>query len=213
VRDSPGSMILLGRGRNSWFAGALLSVLLLVPLPALAQRGALVQPRNLGELVAQSTTIVRGAIISARVEPHPDLNNLSTVVITLRVRETLKGEAGETLTFRQFIWDVRDKYDAAGYRKGEDVLLLLNPVTSYGLTSPAGLDQGRFRISRDALGREVAANGRRNAGLFDRLPQQLKSKRLNLPPQLAALANQSAPGPIELVMLRELIHSLAASRH
>jgi hypothetical protein len=190
------------------------SLLLLLPHlfsgVLLAQRGAMVQSRNLGELVAQSSTIVRGAIIRTRVEPHPELNNLSTLVVTLRVRETLKGVAGDTLTFRQLMWDVRDRYDAAGYRKGDEVLLLLNPVTRYGLTSPAGLDQGRFRISREPLGREVAVNGRHNAGLFRGLPQQLKSKRVKPPPQLSALANQSAPGPIELQALRDLIRTLDA---
>jgi hypothetical protein len=204
-------MSAIGFLHKSWFAAAVLSVISALPVPLAAQRGALVQARNLGELVSQSSTIVRGAITTTRVEPHPELNNLYTVVVTLRVRETLKGEAGATFTFRQFIWDVRDRNNAAGYRKGQDVILLLNPVTRYGLTSPAGLDQGRFLISRDAMGREVASNGRGNAGLFRGLAEQLKSKRLKAAPHLSTLMSQQLPGPIQLQDLRDLVRNLDAA--
>ena len=194
-------------------AGHAVGVLLLGALcavPLHSQRGALVQPRNLGELVAQSAVIVRGYVVSAKVEPHPELRNLTTVVVTLRVAETLKGDAWETLTFRQFIWDVRDRYDAASYRKGQHVLLLMNPTTRYGLTSPAGLEQGRFRISRDATGREVASNGHGNAGLFRNLLAQLKSKRLGVAPHLSALIAQHRSGAIALDDLRDLTRQLSA---
>jgi hypothetical protein len=190
-------------------AASLLVFALCAP-PLCAQRGALVEPRNLGELVAQSETIVRGYVVSAKVEPHPELSNLSTVVVTLRVAETLKGDARQTLTFRQFIWDIRDRMDAARYRKGQHLLLLMNPTTRYGLTSPAGLDQGRFRISRDAAGREVASNGLGNAGLFRDLSTQLKSKRVGVAPHLAALMEQHRAGPIALDDLRELTRQLNA---
>ena len=196
----------------SWLAAAIVAVTASVPVPLAAQRGALVQSRNLGELVSQSAIIVRGHILSAKVEPHPELSNLSTVVVTMRAAETLKGVVGETFTFRQYIWDVRDRYTAAGYSKGQDLLILINPVTRYGLTSPAGLDQGRFRVSRDAMGREVAVNGRGNAGLFRGLPEQLKSKRLKVAPHLSALVDQQLPGPIALQDLRDLVRGLNVPR-
>ena len=94
--------------------------------PAFAQRGAMTVPRNLDQLTDRAADIVRGTVVSAHVEKHPQLTNLDTVVVTLRVRETLKGQANGTYTFRQYIWDVRDRYDNAGYRKGQDLLLLMN---------------------------------------------------------------------------------------
>jgi len=124
--------------------------------------------------------------------------------------ETLKGRAQQTFTFRQFIWDIRDRYDFAGYRKGQQVLLLMNPTTRYGLTSPAGIEQGRFRIMRDAAGREVAVNGNGNAGLFRNLPEQIKSKRLAVAPHLATLILQHRAGPIALDDLRELTRQFSA---
>ena len=94
--------------------------------PAFAQRGALTVPRNLDQLTDRAADIVRGTVLSAHVEKHPELTNLDTVVVTLRVSETLKGQAIGTYTFRQYIWDVRDRYDNAGYRKGQELLLLMN---------------------------------------------------------------------------------------
>jgi hypothetical protein len=194
------------------FANRAVSVPLLVVLvaaPLRAQRGALTRPRNLGQLVEQAAVIIRGNVIGTRVEPHPELTRLTTVVVTLRVRETLKGEAGPIFTFRQYIWDIRDHYDALGYRKGQELLLLMNRPTRYGLSSPTGLEQGRFRILRDAEGREIAVNGHGNAGLFRDLEPQLKRRRIGVPPQLAATIIQERAGPVPVGDLEDLIRHLA----
>ena len=197
------------RGWTAW-GGICALLMLLSAANAQAQRGAYTQSRNLAELVAQSPLIVRGTVQSTRVEPHPDLQNLWTVVVTLRVAETLKGETHETFQFRQFIWDVRDRADAAGYRKGQHLLLLMNPTTRYGLTSPAGLAQGRFRIRRDATGREIAINGYGNAGLLRDLEKQLAQKKVKLSPRAAALVRQHPSGPIALDDLRDLTRELTS---
>src|SRR5262249_8384663 len=106
-------------------------------------------------------------VVSARVEPHPQLKNLQTVVLTLAVKEAYKGTPASTMTIRQFVWDVRDKKDAMGYRKGEEYILFLNPTTQYGLTSTTGLDQGRFQISKDSAGNDVVVNNLGNYGLLN----------------------------------------------
>ena len=173
--------------------------------PSLAQRGAITVPRNLGELTDQAATILRGTVVNVRVEPLPELSNLWTVVVTMNVREVLKGKADSTFTFRQFIWDIRDRYDAAGYRKGQDLLLLLNPLTRFGLSSPAGLEQGRFSILRDRQGQELAVNAHGNAGLFRDLASQMRAKGVQLSPRLSALIAAAQTGPVPLDDLRELI--------
>ena len=164
---------------------------------AFAQRGALTLPRNLDELTDRASDIVRGTVVDARVEKHPELDNLHTIVVTLAVRETLKGDARDTYTFRQYIWDIRDRQDAAGYRKGQDLLLLMNAPSRYGLTSPVGLEQGRFRIQRDRSGREVALNGTGNLRLFERL-QDAKSVPAALTEQQSSLVARHRSGPIAL---------------
>lgn len=188
----------------------IVSLGLLVPA-AQAQRGALTIPQNLGELVQEAATIIRGHVLSARVERHPDLTNLYTVVVTLKVEETLKGQAGSTFTFRQFIWDIRDRWDAAGYRKGGEVVLLLTRPSEIGLSSPVGLEQGRFRIRRDAQGREFALNGRGNAGLFQDFDDFVTEKGFALTPAQTELVQRHRAGPLALEELESLIRTLAGT--
>ena len=188
-------------------------VLLLLPVSsARAQRGAIVKPQNLAEMVDEAATIVRGHVISARVETHPQLTGLYTVVVTLKVEEVLKGEAGETFTFRQFIWDVRDRYDAASYRKGQRLLLLLIKPSQYGLSSPVGLEQGRFRILRDPQGHEFAVNGVGNAGLFKDVAPALTKKNVQLTPALSTLVTEHRKGPIELKDLEDIVRAMAGAK-
>jgi hypothetical protein len=178
--------------------------------PAFAQRGAMTVPRNLGQLTDRASDIVRGTVISAHVEKHPELTNLDTVVVTLRVRDTLKGNASGTYTFRQYIWDMRDRSDAAGYRKGQDLLLLMISPSRYGLSSPAGLDQGRFRIERDKSGREIAVNGTGNARLFEGLRAAVDKQGATLSPGQSSLIAKHRQGPIALDELTDLVRAFAS---
>jgi len=177
--------------------------------PAIAQRGALTVPRNLGQLTARSADIVRGTVISAHVEKHPEFSSLNTVVVTLRVKETLKGQAGSRFRFRQYIWDVRDGKNAAGYQTGQELLLMMIEPSRYGLSSPAGLEQGRFVISRDSTGREVAVNGHGNMKLFDGISVQVAAKGITLSPRTSSLVQKHPQGPVELRDLAALIRELA----
>ncbi len=187
----------------------LLLVACVAATPVWAQRGALTVPRNLDQLTDRAADIVRGTVVSARVEKHPELSNLDTIVVTLRVRETLKGGARSTFTFRQYIWDIRDKLDAAGYAKGQELLLLMIAPSRYGLSSPAGMDQGRFRIERDRSGREVAVNGHDNLRLFDGLRAEVAKEGVALSPSQAILVSKHRKGPVELHELTALIRELA----
>jgi hypothetical protein len=183
----------------------------LAAAPAVAQRGAIAVPRNLDQLTDRAADIVRGTVLSARVEKHPELSNLDTVVVTLRVTDTLKGAAQGTFTFRQYIWDFRDNLDAAGYRKGQDLLLLMIAPSRYGLSSPAGMDQGRFRIERDRSGREVAVNDAGNARLFDGLDQARDKTGAALTPKQASLVAKHRRGPVGLDELTALIRTYASN--
>lgn len=180
--------------------------------PAAAQRGALTRPRNLAELVEQSETILRGRVASAVVESHPQYASIHTVVVTLRVEESFKGAPGSTFTFRQFIWDARDRLDAAGYRKGQHLLLLMNRASPLGLASPAGIEQGRFRILRDSAGREVAVNGAANRGLFLNLAPQLDKKGVRLSVEMSRVVAEQPAGPLPLDDLRQLLRELREPR-
>jgi hypothetical protein len=177
----------------------------LISATAFAQRSALTASSNIAHLSQQAVTIVHGHIVAVRVEPHPQLQNLTTVVVTLRVLENFKGTAPQIFSFRQFVWDIRDKQDAAGYRKGQEVLLLLNANSSYGLTSPAGMEQGRFEIFRDAKGVAMATNGLGNVGLFANMSGQLKQPGVRLSQATSNLVAQHRSGAVPLSQLEEVI--------
>lgn len=196
---------MIGRLRSAIAVCALTGLLL--PLPAAAQRGGITLPMDLEELTRSAATIVRGRVISVHHERHPELTNLDTLVVTLRVDTTLKGEPGETLTFRQYVWDIRDTWDLAGYKKGQELLLLLTQPSSVGLSAPVGLEQGRFRIER-LHGKARALNGSGNARLLQGIAQR-PEKLARVPTRLRGLVQQHRAGPLELDDLEEMIRSFA----
>lgn len=191
---------------------ALFPLLLATSGIASAQRGALTAPRSIDQLSQEAAVIVHGHVVSAKVEPHPQLRNLMTVLVTMQVEETLKGTAGKSFQFRQYIWDLRDQIDAARYGKGEDLLLMLGPVSQYGLTSPVGLQQGRFRITHDAGGQAMAVNGNGNLRLFEGTEQRAQARSLKLSSRVSSLARQPKSGPVPLSDLEDAIRTFARSK-
>jgi len=187
----------------------LLATALVVAKSASAQQSALTVPRNLDQLTDRAAVIFRGNVVSAQVEKHPEFQSLDTVVVTMRVREMLKGEPRMTYSFRQYIWDIRDRFNAAGYRNGQDLLLMMIEPSAAGLSSPAGHDQGRFRIQRDADGREVAVNGHGNFRLFDGLAAKAAKEGALLSPASVRLAEIHQRGPVAVAELTRLIRELA----
>lgn len=177
--------------------------------PSLAQQGAMTIPRNLEQLTARASDIVRGTVLSAHVEKHPELGNLDTLVVTLRLSDTIKGSASGTFTFRQYVWDIRDRKEAGGYLKGREYVLLMNAASRYGLSSPAGMDQGRFQVLHGKEGRRLAVNGGDNVLLMRGIDSRLAGRGAPLSAASSKLVAQHQRGPIdvdELVrLLRELV--------
>jgi len=184
---------------------------LLSGLPSSAQSNAIALPRNLGELVLESETVVQGWVTSVTLEPHTQLKNLMTIVVTLRVEDTLKGNTAKIYTFRQAVIDRKDLREKLGYRPGQHVLMILYKTSQFGLASPAGMEQGRFRVESASNGKLVATNGFGNAGLFRGLDSQLKTKGLRLDPELQAMISRPIAGPIPLEHLKSLIRTLSAT--
>lgn len=176
-----------------------------------AQRGALVKQRNLSELTERADRIVHAHVVAARVEPHPQYSGLSTVVVTLHVDDTLKGAAAQQLTFRQFIWDWRDKQDAAGYRKGRELLLFLNKVNAEGLTSPSGMDQGRLDVFHTPDGRAVIKPKAASRTFLAGVDASLAKRGKTMPPSMRSAMIDSSR-PIELSEMKRVVRELAGTR-
>jgi hypothetical protein len=176
----------------------------------MAQSSALTVSRNLGQLVDESQTVIQGWVTSVSLEPHVQLKNLMTVVVTVQVEDSLKGTASKSYTFSQAVIDRRDQQQKMGYRVGQHLLLILIKPSVYGLTSPAGLEQGRFRIESRAEGKLFATNGAGNAGLFRDLDTHLKSKGLRVAPDLQNMIAKPEAGPASLEKLKGLIRTMAS---
>jgi len=200
------------RRSRSWTKQAVVvgALLLLTTTGLLAQRGALTIPLTVDQLVDQADRIVEGSIVSAKIEPHPQYPNLNTAVITVNVKKTLKGTAEGLHTYRQYLWNIRDLQDGAGYQKGSNVLLMLNQTSAIGLTSPVGLTQGRFRILT-VQGEQVAINGHGNYNLFTDTAAKLQRKGVTLDARLAQVVatQEEVGGPVELEAFESLISALA----
>jgi hypothetical protein len=145
------------------------------------------------------------------VEPHPDYKNLKTLLITLQVEDVLKGGTAKTLTFRQFIWDLRDISDAAGYRVGDEVLLFLNRPTAINLTSTVGLEQGHFRITKTRSGDSLAINGDGNSHLMSGLIETGTLNVSKLSARSRSTMQNFRQGSVDLDALKESVRVLLQS--
>jgi hypothetical protein len=186
--------------------GPLMFLLLLIPVAS--SQGVRSAQTDLDHLVHTAQSIVRGRVVSAKVEPHPQLSNLQTLVVTISVSKTFKGESSPTLTFRQFLIDPQDARFFS--YKQDEILLFLNPPSPYGLTSPVGLDQGRFRILRDPRGVRFATNGRGNLGLFHAVEGKAASRGVTFSSQVHSMLSKPA-GPAPLDTLESAIQALAGA--
>lgn len=192
----------------------LIAAVALLCASAWSQRGALTSTRPLAELVDRSQVILRGHVVSAYAEPHPDYPNLQTIVVTVRSEKVLKGSTSASYTFRQYIWDYRDVLNRAGYRKGDEYLLMMNAPSEKGLTSPVGVLQGRFLVTRDTSGKQVAINGVGNQQLLSGVVESAKTRGAKLSASTLAVAvspGQSTAG-IPIDALEQMITSFVEAK-
>ena len=198
--------------QTSCFAILVVALALACSAPALAQQGGMTVPLDLARMVDESENVVLARVTSVKSEKHPDLQNLDTVVVTLDILEPLKGAPGSTYTFRQYVFDVRDRDSKLGYRVGEEVVLLLRPASQYKLTSPVGFDQGRFRVERDAQGNRHLRNGFNNAALFNGAGNTVPNLKNHLSPAVQQLAAQHSSGPISYEDFKSFVQGVLAAR-
>lgn len=180
--------------------------------PVRAQTTPLTVPMNLARMVDESQNVVLAHVAAVRVEPHPQYQNLNTVVVTLEVSEPLKGSPGPQLVFRQYNPDITDSKATLGYRVGEEIVLMLRQPSAEGLTSPVGFDQGRFLVERDAAGNRTVRNTMDNAALFDGVDTSSPGLKARLSPQLQALVAQHRSGPIPYDQFKSIVTAEIAAR-
>jgi len=212
VEECESALNLMNLRTGCWCGPSVLAMLFLALSPmAHSQEMANVSQANLTYLADNAQTIVRGHVVSAVLEPHPQFQNLQTAVVTIAVAKTFKGPSVPTMTFRQYVWNVKDALGAGGYQKSEEILLFLNPTSLYGLTSPVGMEQGHFHVLKDSRGNRFVLNGRGNLGLFTDVLTKSMARGVVFSAQAKVMLAKNG-GRASLEALEETIQALVAVR-
>jgi hypothetical protein len=180
-------------------------LLFITSCPLFAQFMA--RPVDLAYLSQRAGVIVQGKVISVRHENLPGFQNISTVSVTLEVETMLRGPSTKVYTFREAYIGLRAKDGKNDYQTGQRLLLFLPSPSSYGLSSPVGMEQGRFHIGRNAEGAEIVVNEMGNSGLFKNVAQKASMAGKRLPPEQLRIASTKR-GPVRLDELIALTKSL-----
>jgi hypothetical protein len=123
-----------------------------------------VRALDLEELVADSALVFEGTCLGNRTEREASTGMVVTYT-TFAVHDALKGEVGSTHTIKQVggnLDDGRPVFRIQGVPKfapGQDYVVFLTGASTLGFSSPLGLSQGRFSITREG-GVPKVANGR-----------------------------------------------------
>ena len=206
------SWIEAASGRNPRAGKSLLGVFLVLVVfsaPLVAQRGFLIKAVNLAAMETEAALILQGRVTGVRVEPHPEFKNLRTAVITVQVQKVLKGQAGGTYTWREYLHDIRDNARNLMYKPGQEYLLLMIRPSRYGLSSPAGHSQGVFRIRRDPQGNQFVVNGRNNAGLFKGIEVQAPKVKERLSAAALRVVATHREGSLSIDRVTEILKALS----
>jgi hypothetical protein len=162
------------RGRDSRWARRMLRRGLSLVLLALLTQGAQaasVASQSLVDLITHSDRIVIGTVQS--VTDGFDNNNVPYTEVTLTVAESIRGDAGESFSFRQFGLLEPREIDGRtfmgvtpegwpSWAEREHVMLFLSrPAHLTGLQTTVGLQQGKLRIHDGRV-----TNSARNVGMF-----------------------------------------------
>lgn len=188
-----------------WLGMPLCVLLLAGSLPA----QMLVKPVNLAYLTQRADVIVRGRVARVVHESHPNYPNLPTIVVTVDVEDMMRGPSQKTYTFREILVGLRAKEGKKDYLVGQQMLLFLPSPSQYGLSSPIGMEQGRFHIFSTTSGSAMVTNETGNSGLFKdvALTAAKAGRRLTEKQKRIAATRR---GPVELDDFVSLVKNLTA---
>lgn len=159
----------LGRGRLQAMGFGL--VVLMLALLSQVSQAATLASQNLVSLIQNSDRILVGTVES--ISDGFDDSNVPFTEVTLRVSDHIRGEAGDTVTFRQFGLLEPREIDGRTYlgtspdgwprwNEKERVMVFLGPPARLtGLRTTVGLQAGKLRMSNGQL-----ANAAGNVGIF-----------------------------------------------
>jgi hypothetical protein len=176
---------------NKWCNPNIITLILITAaacMPLHAQ--PMTMPVDLSYLAQRADVIVQGKVLEVKEEGLPGYPNFPTILVTLEVENMMRGPAKTTTyTFREAALGGRKSYkEKLGYKEGQRMLLFLPSPSPMGLSSPIGVGQGRFHITRDSAGAETIVNEAGNAGLFKNVAQKAAKAGKTLTTEQARVA-------------------------
>jgi hypothetical protein len=172
--------------------------LLIVLLACPPSHATVLRPLNLEEMTDRAEHIFSGRCVDVQAVRDLELEQWVTIT-TFVVERGVKGVSRETVTIRLLGGHEpeRDRPRIRGmprFHRGEEVILFLYGDSELGLTSPVGLGQGKFSVTRDKHGRSLAMNSTGNRNLLHGLSRGAERRlgpaaevwkgRADLPPEL-----------------------------
>ena len=154
-----------------------ISCALLVAAPAHATS---VLPLYLDEVVDQSTTAFQGTVTDTHSARDPASHAVVTYT-TFTVSDVLKGSVPAMYTIKQIGGAVpgeKVEFRVPGVPKfavGREYIVFMAGVSSLGFSSPIGLGQGRYSVTQDANGKQVA-NGSDFRDTASRMGSQMSTQ-------------------------------------
>lgn len=195
-----------------------LPILLALIFVASSSLSTEVAHRNIRQLCDLSQRIFIGKCISATESFAPGSGLPAYTEYTFQVIQSIKGNLGSAITFRQFGLRgprrISEDLAYAGripgmpiYEEGKEYALFLIGDSRLGLTSPVGLFQGAFLVIEDAHGNRMLVNGINNVGLFKELSADQMKLRAGLSPAEKALFSMPK-GPISYDAFNSLVKKI-----
>jgi hypothetical protein len=145
---------------STFFRRLVFAAAVVVAAAAPARATMMIERMSLDRITREAGRIVHGTVTDVR--SGRDESGLPATWVTLDVARTLKGHATTQLTFKQAgVTEPLPDGTLARipglprYTVGEEVVLFLRGESAHGFTSPVGMGQGTFRVSRRAAVAEV----------------------------------------------------------
>jgi hypothetical protein len=184
---------------------AIALVLCFIAAPVQAQ--FLVKPVNLTYLARRADVIVLGQVTAAVHESLPGYPNIPTVKVTLKVENMMRGPEGDTYTFREVFVGLRTRVEKKSYTPGQPLLLFLTAPSKLGLSSPVGIEQGRFHIMGYRGENPLVVNEQSNMGLFGHVAEAARIAGRPLSESQLRIVS-SEKGPVQLNEFVSMVQNL-----
>ncbi len=166
-----------------------------VSCPLMAQQ-FMARQVDLAYLSQRADVVVQGKVLSVRQGYLPGHRNVRTTEVVMQVEKMLRGPSAQQYAFREIEFGLQKKQRKQTYAAGQRLLLFLPSPSSYGLSSPIGIEQGRFHIARQDGG-DMIANEIGNSGLFKNVAAKASKAGRKLSPDQLRVAS-TRRGPVKL---------------